>query len=412
MIILATSIILSLSNNGIIGKANEATIKTDLANAKQIAALSKIEWENGEAEGYDSIQDYIEAKLEEKGFSLGEKETASYHVSSKGELYRYPLIPEGFTASQVDTEDDIEEGLVIYNTTTPVTASTRSTAMKSYDQYVWVPVPEINDFIRRDGYYNGKKQTYVSSGEATEPFSKGALSETNDKTLEYAEYAKMKASVEKYGGFYIARYEAGTTNARTNSEGTSYKSDGVTPDVLSQKDRYPYAYVGWGKDMVNVSENVTDGTGLGAVELSRSIYPESANKEVVSTLIYGVQWDATMNFMKDVKNPNGIKSEYYIYDSTGMGWYGDNYGNATTGNKEYKTGIDVGTNAANMVKNVYDMAGNLHQWTMEAYSTKKRIIRSGIYTTGGSINPVSSRIYYDPYNAYGYVSFRVALYLK
>ena len=59
-------------------------------------------------------------------------------------------------------------------------------------------------------------------------------------------------------------------------------------------------------------------TFKGAVELARSIYPESSNKEVVSTLIYGVQWDAVMNFIdSNYVNVPEEGEEFPIPDGTG-----------------------------------------------------------------------------------------------
>ena len=427
MIILGAAIILSLSSNGIIGKANDATRKTDLANAKQVVALAIGEWDLGAVDENYTLKEYAEEKLEETGFSVGEKKAGSYHVSSKGELYRYPVIPKGFVVSNISSEQTIEDGLVIYEIPEAERSSVSWTSkdgygntsyldvQEQYNQYVWVPVPEINDFVR----VNWSNSTTFRDNN-TEPCIAGysaiqnktiTLSETNDLTGEWAEYKKMKASVEKYGGFYIARYEAGTTNIRTNTGGTSYKEDGITPDVVFKKDKNPYNYVGWGPEMVTVIGNVIEekkDSGIGAVELSRGIYPESANKEVVSTLIYGVQWDAIMNFMKDVQNPNGIKSKYYIYDSEEMGWYDDN----ESGNSNYITGKDIDNNASNMVKNIYDIAGNIKEWTMEANKKYYRVLRGAEYAVTGTSCPASSRYNYSyGQHAKGF-GFRVALYIK
>ena len=60
-------------------------------------------------------------------------------------------IPVGYTASKIEGENTIEEGLVIYQTTTPVTGEKNSTehisAMETYNQYVWIPVDDINDMV-------------------------------------------------------------------------------------------------------------------------------------------------------------------------------------------------------------------------------------------------------------------------
>ena len=56
-------------------------------------------------------------------------------------------IPVGFVASSVAGENSISGGLVIYETTTEVTEANHDTALTEYNQYVWIPVDDINDMI-------------------------------------------------------------------------------------------------------------------------------------------------------------------------------------------------------------------------------------------------------------------------
>ena len=43
------------------------------------------------------------------------------------------------------------------------------------------------------------------------------------------------------------------------------------------------------------------------------------------------------------------------------------------------------------VNNIYDLAGNVFEWTMEAGSPRYRVLRGGSYSNSGSYNPASSR---------------------
>ncbi len=412
MIILATAIILSLNGSGIIGKAKEAKTESDEASIKEAASLAYAEYDlavkTGETvEG--TADEYVKERLKEEG--ILEEVLKLLQVTDDGKIYVYkmPIIPEGFVASDIETEDDVLEGLVIYEGTEKV--STDEDAMMTRDQYVWVPVPEISEFVRKDGYQSGVLQNYVTSGKSSEPMSKAnevILSETNDLTGEYAEYTKMRASVEKYGGFYIARYEAGTSIQRIDS------SNGTSSDILFQKDKYAYNYVAWGPNVASAIGDVTvngKNQGKGAVELARSIYSENSNNDIVSTLCYGVQWDAIMTFMKEIENPY-LEGKKYIEDSTSMGWYRNN----KSGNTSQKTGRDVDDYKSNMIKNIYDMAGNVHEWTMEGryiYDNSHRFPRGGSNNDNGSVSSASNR---DAGGNPGYASsdhgFRVALYLK
>ena len=159
--------------------------------------------------------------------------------------------------------------------------------------------------------------------------------------------------------------------------------------------------------------------GIGAVELAKSVYSEEENYDIVSTLVYGVQWDAIINFMKDVDNPY-VSGKKYIQNGKGMGWW--QYKSTT--NSSRKTGIDLNENSSNMIKNIYDMAGNISEWTMEALPYfGERITRGGESTKFGSIYSISCRdslngnsgytqVTTEAYAEYLGKGFRVALYIK
>ena len=116
-----------------------------------------------------------------------------------------------------------------------------------------------------------------------------------------------------------------------------------------------------------------------------------------------------MRWMKDVPN---LTEGKYVEDSTGMGWYSDNYSNDSTGNPDHKTGIDL-DGGKNEVKKIYDLAGNVYEWTMESYNTSDRVLRGGDYSLSGSSYPASRRSYGGPsIDNLDYLGFRVTLYLN
>lgn len=112
-----------------------------------------------------------------------------------------PTIPTGFTPSIYPDEQKISEGLVVYETTAATLASKgQEEAVTTYNQYVWIPVDNISEFELKDW---GKGTTGDDfKNNISEPYEDGYQTE-------FEEYNKMKSSVEKNGGFYIARYEAG-----------------------------------------------------------------------------------------------------------------------------------------------------------------------------------------------------------
>lgn len=405
MIILATVVILTLENSGILTDAHVAITETDLANAKQLVQVTYSEWmldsENimAENDNIKSYKDYAKLKFAESGFKT--EGAGTIDVSDEGEIGIYPVIPNGFVASDIAGENSVASGLVIYEGNEKV--STDTDAQTTRNQFVWVPVPDMNDFVREDGYVNFNKQNFISSGASTEPFSKEItvdgnkirLSIDNDLTGEYDEYAKMYASVEKYGGFYIGRYETGTTVERIYG-----KNNGTTPAVICQS-AIVYNWVCWGVSMTDVTGDCTGkngkNEGKGAVEISRTMY--ESNDSVNSVLMYGIQKDAVLKFISD---------KYDIKDST---TYGNHKNNAAKESVNPNNPAKTGSHSSWKTKNIYDIAGNLYEWTMEAMNENSRVLSGGTRGLDGNHYSVSARNYSTPDFCGGEAGFRVALYL-
>ena len=258
---------------------------------------------------------------------------------------------------------------------------------KQGNQFVWVPVENFDDFKRE--HFGTDAQKWWGTFVTDMPSANNLYEPIADGIMEDTEVEKMYKSVKENKGFYVGRFEAGTTA----SSGT-----GIRGEVVSKKGANVYNYIGFAD-----TDDMTDETG-GAVEVARGMYNEEKGDSVTSTLTYGVQWDAIMRWMKDVPNLTGGK---YLQDSTGMGWYSDN----ASGNSTHKTGIDL-DGGKNVVKNIYDLAGNAYEWTMESYSTNVRVTRGGGYDIVGSYGPASSRGNLSPSDTFDGLGFRVALYLN
>ena len=114
-------------------------------------------------------------------------------------------------------------------------------------------------------------------------------------------------------------------------------------------------------------------------------------------------------------NPN---AKYAIYNTTNF-TLGD-YSNVTYTDGESQVEKDTTTSWAlstgalktAKVNNIYDLAGNMYEWTMEGRSSGIRVYRGGDFCNSGSSFPVSYRGYDGPDAAISYVSFRPALYIK
>lgn len=283
------------------------------------------------------------------------------------------IIPAGFSKSQIEGENTIKDGLVIIDS--------------KGNEFVWVPVNNIENFKLIDDYRNGKLGDWVINKKVKEPFEFGYETEIE-------EYNKMKKSVELNKGFYVGRYEAGTVN---NVERTN--NSGISESVIIKKGVPIYNYIAWSN-----SNDMSNEIG-GAVEKSKHFGIENGYTTVTSTLIYGVQWDYIMQWIDSNYRAGMCNVENsYVANSTGKGNYKiNNIANtiATTGSNDlYK------------VKNIYDMAGNVSEWTMESCNSLNRIRRGGSYTHDPFGFPASRRNSDTQSSLYDNVGFRITLYLN
>ncbi len=297
---------------------------------------------------------------------VGEKvEGENKEYTNKGTA----VIPVGFAI--VPDLDDVSEGLVI--------SDKANDTKNEGNQFVWVPVEDFKEFVRHDfGNQNITDERFVTDTVASskyyEPTPESTDTEYASKeTLE--EVKNMYASVKENGGFYIGRYEAGSENSK----------------VVCKKGVKVYNYIEWSD-----SSEMTKETGK-AVEKARKFAEEKGYKNVTSTLVYGVQWDAVMRWI----SKDDTLSQY-LKESGEKGNY--------SSNKLLEGG--TGSNEAYQMKNIYDMAGNVSEWTMEASSTSSRVLRGGYYGSNANTYPVSSRVSVYPLIGDFYCGFRPALYVR
>ena len=326
-------------------------------------------------------------------------------------------IPVGFCVVKdvirdgVTDENTVERGLVISD----VANDDLDNSQKG-NQFVWIPVDNSNNqtakFHLIEGYFNKSPQTYLSA--ETNPSREAGATVTagsplaNNSTAGTTESIAMYQSVKDNGGFYIARFEAGvegtTASTGTNDEKKQNQTGTVKP--VSQKGVGVWNFIPWGGTTTAQASDKMQGNDNadGAVKVARSMYnnPITGSTSSVttakSTLCYGVQWDAVMNFIDPAYEAGTATKTSFVVDSTEKGNYSGNI-------------AATGSSTAYEQKHIYDLAGNVLEWTMEAYRTNNRVLRSGIYNHAGSYDPASYRSSYGPDNTGDRIGFRVALYL-
>lgn len=181
------------------------------------------------------------------------------------------------------------------------------------------------------------------------------------------EYNNLMKSVEQYHGFYIGRYELGLEGTTPVSKNASTNSSVMTANASNSNTNMWY----------------------GLYSKCKEFEPESSNKSVVSTMSWGSQYDAMLNWMQK----NGVDVSVVADDTNTIG-----NSSTTTGSQE-----------KDFMKNIYDLYGCHTEWTLEAESPFYRIHRGG----PSSRSPApSDRDNNAPNSTLGYLSARLTLYIK
>ena len=272
---------------------------------------------------------------------------AQRYVDANGDV---AYIPANFKVSEKSDEQTIRTGLVVIG--------------PDGSEYVWVPTAET-ELKTRDF------KSYFSSGSSFSDY-------WDDTSLD--SYKDMVKSVEKYGGFYMGRFEA--SKGQNGLPLSKRITDGDS-----------------GKIWVQYSPQDT-------TVLCQKLYAE--NDTVQAFFPWGVNYDTTLQWLID--SGNKTESEV-ISDSTSWGNYSnDSFSLNAKGNY---TGKWEETKA----NNIYDLAGNNWEWTQERYAQSNYVMRGGGYNLMegaclGSSYPAALRDPLPGNNHHPNVTFRVALYLK
>ncbi len=385
--------------NGIINKAQDAADATKNAQDTTAQGLQNLVDQMGEALGEAP-------KIKTKGKKVEGKN--AIYTDETGTA----VIPVGFCVVKDSTTDTSDKNTVASGLVISDVEDDDLDNSKKGNQFVWIPVPEETyeaNFHLIEGYENNNLQTRLSA--ASNPSREAGASKTEIKpgkpntanTVSGTdESVAMYQSVKDNHGFYLARFEAGIegTTASTTTNDTNKQTQNGTIKPVSKKGVGVWNYIPWGgTTAVEASDNLPgNDSANGAVKVARSMYTKSETCGATSTLCYGVQWDATLNFIDSKYLTGSCEDGTFVKNSTNMG--------------NYSGSIAVtGSNPAYQQKHIYDLAGNILEWTIEAYDTWSRVGRGGDYNYSGSNYPASSRDVYVPDCSSIVIGFRPALYL-
>ena len=261
-------------------------------------------------------------------------------------------LPEGFKVAE-DSASTVQGGVVIED--------------KEGNQFVWVPVATLADYKRT--WYKGE----------------GSLSNYSEALPK-----EEKTSVERYKGFYIGRYEAGD---KENTEAKTLRSSNdVTKTVTIKANQAPYNYV----------------TRTQAISLAEGFKKQQGYK-AKTKLVSSYAWDTTIAFLQKVNSDYGSSSEEGNYNNTTFS-YIDITGASKT--KEKNSNVLVPTGQTTPVCNIYDMGGNIWEWTTERCSLTDGpyALRGGTCYNNFTSHPAGFRFSYSAV-ADALFGFRLTLFM-
>ena len=438
IIILAAAVILTLNNNNPIENAKEATFKSDvktlqseltmyiakqtadtlggfkaeelnlsetttpkieevLTSIKSSGLKGKVEVQNGKLVYTGTIEKEEKLFKEIMGEAIpGVVVTGESIYTSKNSEGKVDIatIPQGFKVSEKEEEQTIETGLVVI--------------APDESEFVWVPVPEseLNLFAEedgtndengnpnmrgklwgfaKDGLNTGTEISYSSNGYREPDYLNDSIYDNNIdnlniingilgtslavgtdlKALMQKEYNDIYNSVKEYHGFYIGRYETG---------------DLSKDKVVSKKGNEDIGNQNWYTMYAKEKKYATQLSGT----------------KIKSNMIYGSQWDATMRWFAKSKDNN--VSTYPV--------------NAQNGVNANFSGSRKSTGSVGSVNNIYDMAGNVYDWTVELHSSNNRVLHGYYYYhTNSDYWYTGLRSDSNPTNSIDRFGSRIALYL-
>ena len=394
LIILATvSINAVLGQNGIIGKAKQAKEMYSNSIAKDNEEMDRL---------LNEMAQYNEGSSSDDGkVTLPDGWNGGKVNPVKSEDNVVVPVPKGYTASTVEGEKSVSSGFVIKE-------GSNGGATSGINEFVWVPVSNISDIYdeannagqlwdfsgttstkrtypttKNSGYREPDVVTKASEGSdstsgtqydaVSTNLQQAGMSSTATastfKTQLQNEFNEMIKSAKTYGGFYIGKYETGNLSNSTKAVVQKNNSD------------------------------INNQTWYTMYKMCKTI---KANDNVATSMLWGCQWDATLRWMQTSSNS----------DVTNFPTNSEGKGNYSGTQEDTNTPIPTGSNSSYSVNNIYDMAGNVYDWTIEAYDTNYRVDRGATYINTGSSSPASNRGYSYTNYSDSYNGCRSTLYVK
>ena len=317
--------------------------------------------------------------------------TENSTIDGKQPCYYNPIIPKGFKAIENAQDPTISEAAKWSNPSGYLAGLVLEDGYGN--QFVWVPIKNEEVFSRA---------VFEENVASTKKFNEKKYLEPIED--EQSEYTILRRKCLKYGGFYVGRYETGDTDVSGERTENSSTSDGIA----IRKRLIPYSYVPY-KSMQYSGRSL-----IGAKELAVRFARDYSYSGVNTHLMYGVEWDIILKNIVSIDKYQDTpdSSKWGNYKMSENLQYIDNDGETKIKAKDEVKLFLTGGCEQTKNFNIYDLAGNLMEWTQESTGGNTRVVRGGNYVSELGCNvSVRTPLPEDsaPENAIG---FRIAMYVE
>ena len=283
-------------------------------------------------------------------------------------------IPEGYIVSENSDENIVNKGLVVSdsrgNEYVWISCTVDSSSNKlQYKRTEWG--------VEKDGTDNSRAiKDELTLKDIDVTYSKtdtdNGINEEISKEI-VAQINAEKESIKKYGGYYIGRYEVGKDNKT----------------AVIKAEQEPYVNIKWSK----------------AYELAKGI---GGGEGATTYLCSSYSWDTAINFIQNTTGKNYATSIIGFNGNWKSQEVKDSSGKVI---KPVNTAQRLNTGLTTALCNIYDMGGNVGEFTTELNpGTSETVVLRGGDLNGD--NPAGYRWDYISGNAVSRYGFRATLFLK